>query len=173
MSRDNKKITHTSLEINHLTPEQLYKSVSPEYAEELKGYFKFCFMRNPLARLVSLYHFEKQSKNWRINNPEMAKLSETYSFRHWCYKRDVQRQREFIRYEKKNHMDWIGVCDETMDEQFKELVKKLGINAELPHINVSKHKPWREYYNPKLVRDMKVKYDKDVDLFEKRFGSVW
>jgi len=160
--------------VGHLTPEQLY-DCNLEYAETLKTYFKFAFIRNPLSRLVSQYCFERQDEFWRGLEPEQARVADSLPFKKWVYKRDIQLQKDFLMYKGKIHMDYVGVCDRTMNSQFKEICKKIGLpEIELPFDHKTKHKPWREYYTEKMAQDMLKKYAPDVKMYEEKTGEkVW
>jgi hypothetical protein len=177
--------------IKELGPPRLAHLTANEYTQYkyitdklFLSYFKFSFVRNPWARLVSHY---------RYNN-----IYSLYPFRFFVknllvqkyYKKDywfLKPQHEFI-YSRKGELliDFVGKF-ENIKSDFKYITLKLGIdNAVLPHINKSKNGlkdrilcklPWidlknntikvdyRRYYDSKTRDIISKLYEKDIELF--------
>ena len=47
-------------------------------------------------------------------------------------------------------VDYVGRF-ETLRDEFDFITRKLGLNADLGHVNSSKHRDYRSYYDDKLI----------------------
>jgi hypothetical protein len=67
-------------------------------------------------------------------------------------------------------VDYIGSF-EKIDEEFKFISKKLGIEHEfrLPHLLKSKRGDYRDYYTPKLEKMIEKRYKTDIQMFKYSF----
>jgi hypothetical protein len=65
-------------------------------------------------------------------------------------------------------VDFIGRY-ETLEQDFKKVCKKLKIQANLPHINQSNKKDYREFYNEKMIKIVEKNFKEDVELFGYEF----
>ena len=148
--------------------------------------YKFCFVRNPWDRLVSLYNYFSRNCNHVTANRTRARWGNK-SFKDFCIKLD--RQWETInpvgRYNLKGvsqcnpQVDWILDGDkvmpdfigrfENLEKDFQHIANEMGIDMKLTHKNKTKHKEYRYYYNPK-TRDIVARlYKKDIDMFDYSF----
>jgi len=146
-----------------------------------KDSYKFAFVRNPWDRLVSCYHFfcrirlsrDRVSnpclKSWKtfiqrvvIDHEYLGVLKMSTSKSHF---QAILPQVTWLR----PYIDFIGKF-ENVNEDWAKLLENVGLEFEpLPHVNVSVHKPYREYYT-KEIKDAVTKfYEEDIDTFKYTF----
>ena len=151
------------------------------------GLFKFAFVRNPWARLVSEYHY-RGDPNGRFDNfvERSFKLTDLHSDR----KRHVVPQEDYLIDENGTLIvDFIGRL-ETIQNDFRIVADRLGLRVrELPHRNKSepkqnsnesgsflsklvrkrkpdkKRRPYQDYYSPALRDRVGEYYRRDVERF--------
>ncbi len=130
--------------------------------------FKFCFVRNPWDRLVSLFFYRG--------------LNEKYeSFRQFCMTFKDQVIEPIGLYNSKLNsqyndqiswiigkngrllVDFIGRY-ERLEEDFEKICSILGIRGKLPHKNVTKHLNYKEYYDSLTIEIVKEKYRRDIEF---------
>ena len=130
--------------------------------------FKFCFVRNPWDRLVSLFFYRG--------------LHEKYeSFRQFCmtfkdegiepiglYNSKLNSQFNdqinwIIGRNGKLLVDFIGRY-ERVEEDFEKICSILGIRKKLPHKNVTRHLNYKEYYDPLTIEIVREKYRRDIEF---------
>ncbi len=159
------KQKHTNI-INRFFKNRAAKSKWEEY-------FKFGFVRNPWDRVVSLY--------LRKEGIQMAGKMNFDEFVHW-----IQNSSDTSIHpsKHKNQLDWfldtngklavdyIGKF-ETLDEDWRVISKKLGIEQPLPHANKNpkKKKHYTEYYNHELRDIIADKFRIDIEYFDYKFGK--
>ena len=67
-----------------------------------------------------------------------------------------------------NLVDFVG-SHENMESDFSEICQRLGIEAELPHLNSTNHRNYRSYYTPELRNLVAEKFAQDIERFHFRF----
>lgn len=144
------------------------------------NFFKWCFVRNPLDRLVSAYH-------WGIKNHKDEYLSDIKSFDDF-----IEKIEDFYDFDKLSHwkqlrsgihvipqylyiegyeMDFIGKF-ENLSSDWTVLCNKLSqfnncsIEGELPKTYKSNHKKYTNYYNDKQKEKIYNLYKKDFENFK-------
>lgn len=143
--------------------------VSREYDQNS---FKFCFVRNPFDRTVSLFHYLKKTGD----------LHENTTFHDFCY---LIQDRAFEKVGLYNHIglsqcnpqtDW--VCDsggevfvdfigryENLLEDFSNLCERIGCKRVLPHLNQSLRSHYSSYYTDETTRIISEFYASDFEQF--------
>ena len=140
--------------LQHLTATAIREKLGKKIYDD---YFKFAFVRNPYDRVVSEYHVRQRL----LPNIKM-------SFGDFVHKRIAQRHRagvwkwfrskaekaledqfdtqyEFIFDESgKKLVDFVGKY-ESLENDFKKIGDRLGLKAQLPVMNRSKHEDYRRY----------------------------
>ncbi|MFW6128694.1 MAG: sulfotransferase family 2 domain-containing protein [Candidatus Aminicenantaceae bacterium] len=140
--------------------------------------FKFCFVRNPWDRVVSLYHYLK-----RINF-----IHKNLSFRTFLYEIEDDAMFPVGLYHSKgisqcnNQLDWITDSNgkvfvdfigryENIQYDFKELCQKLDIRAELPKRNITQHRKYTEYFDNFSKKIVEKAYSRDIEFFGYKYGE--
>lgn len=148
-----------------------------------ENYFKFTFVRNPWARIVSAFHFLKQGgfnkrdKNWAEKNlyniddfsEFVNNLSKNIDFRETVLEKNhFTPQTKYICIDSKVAVDFIGKL-ENISKDFKIIKRKLNIKNELQHKNKSSHKHYSEYYNSKTKNIIGEIYKNDIKLLNYKY----
>lgn len=133
-------------------------------------YFKFAFVRNPWARIVSEYSYRMQKrqdiiKSYGLNNES--------SFKEYIYamkdNNKIIKQADYITDKNCNIMvDFIGRL-ENIDNDYRIVCEKIGIKSKLKKKNKSVHKDYKEYYNSETKKLVEKLYKKDIELFNYSF----
>ena len=163
-SEELKNYDYISHFLQHLTYEQC-QNITPVD----KNYRSFSFIRNPWDRMVSIYsnmdnNLVSMAKRQKINLNDLSftEFIETIDKLEHIH---LVPQYKFI-YNKKEKLciDFIGRF-ESFQKDFNALCNQLNKKIELPHINRSQHKPYRDYYSQKTKKIIAKKYKKDIELF--------
>lgn len=147
------------------------------------AYFKFSFVRNPFDRLVSEYH-------WRISERmidasmsfkefvrrEVVPFKPTGGIARWLDdRRRVVLEDHFL-------PQHVFVCDEagriavdrlgrmeSFEKDFKDICLALKVEARLPAVNRTAHRPYREHYDDQTRGWAERVYEKDLEIFHYAF----
>lgn len=144
--------------------------------------FKFTFVRNPYARLVSAYAMFTRSPKWRDLFPDFSTF---LNFLRWV---DIDYHTVEGEVDMKvfltsldniihhvssyhnskyrlNEMDYIGKVEELSDG-LKNIQKATSANISLPHLNRSNNsKDYRDYYDSRARHIASQIYAKDIERF--------
>lgn len=146
-----------------------------------KEYYKFAFVRNPWDRLVSTYSFlmkggiTEKDKKWAEEN--IMHYPDFTSFvKEWVNDTNIRKSLHFqyqflFLKDKKGEIavDFIGRF-ENINEDFKLVASKLGINRELNKTNSSQRdKGYKQYYTEETMRIVENVYKQDIKLFNYKF----
>lgn len=144
---------------------------------ENSGFFKFAFVRNPWARMVScwlnkFYYYEHPKLPVGIDHPELDKSTTFEEFVKFAA-RISDKDADF--HFRSMHVSIPEDCFvgniENFDKDFTIIRNKLGMQI-YPYArrnttyDKKETKPWREYYTPELVDIVSQRYEEDI----KRFG---
>ena len=70
-----------------------------------------------------------------------------------------------------NMINYVGKI-ENMEENIGYVFSKIGLDTpDMKHKNITKHKPYIEYYNNKMKKLVAEKYAKDIERFGYKFGE--
>lgn len=144
-----------------------------ESREEFDGFFKFTFVREPLDRLNSSYHYlisgggnevdkifgerlKRETKNFEDFVINWLDESKIYSWIHFVP------QYKYITMRGSVAVDYIGKF-ENIESDFSYICEKLNINKDLEHRNKGKIDKNNNYSNEVKVKIKKL-YNKDYDL---------
>lgn len=138
-------------------------------ADIWNSYFKFGVVRNPWDWQVSLYHYIlKKESHWAHFEVKKCKdfndyiESETFRIGH-------QSQHQFFTNENGELIvDFIAKI-ESLENDIKVISDKIGINIQLPHLNMSAHNKYRDYYTENTRMKISNYYKKDIELFNYSF----
>lgn len=161
--------------------EHKYPREDPDY---FNGYFKFLFVRNPWARLVSYFH-----GGWPANKlykPHKKVFNEEFGvsmpteddFRDYILKitssDGINSDRHYFVQSNNlplEDMDFIGKV-ENFKNDFNFVCQKIGIPKETHlHINKSTHANYTAYYNDETREIVAEKYAKDIEIFGYKFNE--
>ena len=146
------------------------------------SYFKFSTVRNPWARMFSLYKYYNRGKEWSIE-----------SFRKFISGRfagnrgpDVQSVVDFcsivnepskgcknfdktISQENKIAVDFF-IRLENFQEDFDYVCEEIGIKkSKVPHVYRTKNVNHKDFYDNDLIEKVGIKFQKDLDFFDYLF----
>lgn len=156
----------SGMAIDHIKAKEAKKYLKPEVFD---NYYKFTFVRNPWDWQVSLYHFMLQYKD----HPQHKLVTQMKSFDEyieWRINNDMELQSEFIYdYDGTRIIDYVGKF-ESLQSDFSEILTNLSLApVQLPYINKSKHKYYKEYYNDYTKKLIGTAFKKDIELFNYDF----
>ena len=171
---------------NELITQRQY-DILLEEKKEYKQYFKYAIVRNPYDRLVSCWKNKTSKKHAEKNKDIFTKTKSSgitfkkfvHMFDEGCfrykqkninsegnsYDRHLLPQVDFII----DDIDYIGKV-ENLQKDFEIICDIVGMNSfTLPHVNLTKHKHYREYYDKETRQIVEKIYSRDIDLFKYRF----
>jgi len=130
------------------------------FRNKYPDYYKFGFVRNPWARMVSLYTF-------CINKPKTVPMYDP-SIEARGFKRSLL---EGFDPGQKDAMWYLEGCDyigklETMQKDFDHICEQAGIGKSvLPVKNASDHKFYQDYYDDETIEFVRNGHAKTISLF--------
>lgn len=183
------KMIHGFITINHWGAEALMKKkiLNKEYFSRA---FKFCFVRNPWDRMVSLYFYLKREGIFSIVEPQkqitfnqfvervkdgvtgltdevpypgffhLHKFSQCYPQAGWIFDENG-----------KIIVDFVGRYEQ-LQENFNTLLKMIGSDAKnltLPYHNRTSHRSYHQYYDDYSRKMVANIYKQDIELFKYQF----
>jgi len=143
----------------------------------IDNYFKFCFVRNPWDRCVSMYHYFQHLVNIRPNptawrDKVIRNCPDFLSYiRSEQYFAPSLQVRQLIDKDNTINIDYVGKI-ETFQQDFDNICDKIGIpRQKLSHKNKTNHKHYTEYYDDE-TRDLVAKRcARDIEAFGYKFGE--
>lgn len=146
---------------------------------EREKYYKFTYVRNPFARLVSCYKNkciminEKDTGDlayFKRNNYLMSWMADVEDFVHkivdipneWM-DRLFRLQYDLIYQNDICLVDFVGKLEE-INSTYSILQEKYGL-GNLEVYNATGNNNWKDYYNKELVELVYEKYKKDIETF--------
>jgi hypothetical protein len=144
--------------------------------DNIDDYFKFTFVRNPWARVVSMHSYLKKRRDngskpgWYVNDDFNLFVGEQM----WNEKNNRRSQLPFslCSYvaDIKN-FDFIGKTENLIDD-LNSMCKCIGISmGHFPNKNKSVYKHYTEFYDEATQKIIADKYAKDIEIFEYKFGK--
>lgn len=139
-------------------------------------YFKFCFVRNPWDRLISLYHYFIQDRE-KTDSALGKRIKAAGNFRKFCMNMDnmeldahFDNQTSYIAdFDGQSIVDFIAKY-ETMEEDFRSICDRLGLPAiKLPHYRKSSHRDYRSYYSDEMMLAVESRYKNDIRVLDYKF----
>lgn len=133
--------------------------------EAFNNYFKFAFVRNPWERLVSEYEFilkrPRHGRHKRVKGlgsfPAFIKMQ--------VHRKDAYQSNMLCDGNGELLMDFVGKL-ETLDADWRTVCEKIGIaHQTLPHINVTKRKPYQDYYDQAGIDLVAKHWAREIELF--------
>ena len=149
-----------------------------------EDWFVFTFVRHPLDRMVSYYHYLRTMWDGDVNYQALEKAGALESFEGFVRKgmtmwnvdiwsplnldfcaRYGEPQLDYLEYKDKLRCNFIGRF-ETLERDFDLLCRTLSIpNKGLPVEEVSEHEPYMSYYNLELAQIVHLAQLTDFTVF--------
>lgn len=131
--------------------------------------FKFAFVRNPWDRLVSEYCFVLD-REIHPRHKEVKALPDFYSYLEYeRYRARGRSQADMLKgRDGKLGMDFVGRFENLRDD-FAEACRRVGVDSELPHLNKTKHRDFRDYYDARSTDFVAKHWREEIELFGYEF----
>jgi chondroitin 4-sulfotransferase 11 len=141
--------------LSHFLPETAREVL---FQETWHQYWKFCFVRNPWERFVSLYEFHRQSEHSKKFTPEHHKFAMMSNFSEWFYANTTGGITRTDWFGSPQHQ-WWEHCDrifqyENIKQSYSEISTYIRPVMPLQHENATEHKPYQSYYKYKYHIEM-------------------
>ncbi len=148
----------------------------------LKGYFKFSFVRNPWDRMVSLYFYLRNTSLYGKLLPNAP------SFNDWILS-DLEKITTYmpisvpLRHKKRPQLEWIRDQNgnitvdfigrfENLQNDFDIFLDKCNIpHVQLLHENKTTHDHYTKYYTKESIKKVSEWYKEDISYFHYKFGE--
>ena len=159
------RISHFENRINgHISVDEIKPQLPKEVWDQ---HLKFTFVRNPWDRFVSACFFKYKIFNQKPDHTlnllkQVARKVDNVIFRP---------QSDQISSGNTLAMNFIGRF-ENLQESYDELCNLLELpSSKLEYINSSKHQNYTTYYDKELIELVRIKYKRDIKLFEYEYGE--
>jgi hypothetical protein len=163
---------------------------SPLHLHSNDDLFSFGFIRNPWDRMVSLYSFLCQKPFKATDNFKQDQVRAA-GFKSWLMDDEFYMKEDFRLPEgeswvvggqgdlppmqRRPQLWWLDGADyigkfETLTFDFHYICNRIGIKAsKLPHINRTKHKHYRDYYDSETRDFVATHFASDIEYFRYEF----
>jgi hypothetical protein len=131
--------------------------------------FKFAFVRNPWDRLVSEYSFVCD-REIHPRHKEVKALPDFHAYLVYeRYRARGRSQADMLKdRDGKLGMDFVGRFENLRDD-FSEICSRIGVDSELPHLNKTKHRDFRDYYDDRNKDYVAKHWGEEIKLFGYEF----
>jgi hypothetical protein len=155
-------------------------------------YFSFGFVRNPWDRLVS--HYSMISERIAALTTEQREEAKPFKIELWnyvlhfshdfesfldnctglildrgCYKSFLFNQLDYLTDETgRIAVDFVGRF-ENFEADGNEVLRRIGIQAQVPRLNVSSRSNYRDYYTPRTRDLVAARFARDIEAFGYEF----
>jgi hypothetical protein len=156
---------------NHINAPELI-SLFCKYKWDWDSYLKITTIRNPFSKMVSLYVYNKPDKNltpfYRPGYDESTAFQ--VGFKEWlkafCREDpDMFRISNFCYDKDRNCLVDHILKIETIHDTLPPILKKVGIGvSRIPHENISRHKPYWEYYDAESRAIVEKYFGEDIKI---------
>jgi hypothetical protein len=132
--------------------------------EIFDNYYKFGFVRNPWDWQVSLYTFMRGLESHH-QHKLIKSLNNFDEYIEWRVNNDLHLQKDFFYDGETCLVDFIGRM-ENLNDDFKIVLDRLGVQSTLPHLNKSrKSNDFLKYYTQKSIDIVSEAFKRDIELF--------
>lgn len=150
----------------HATADQIRRVLG---AKVFDSYFKFAFVRNPWDRMVSYYHYI-QSRESHHRGRKVRELSFADYLEYEGRRNKVGQWAILSDKRGRLLMDRVGRFESLADD-FREIADQLGVTAELPHRNATKHAAYQTYYDDETRQIVSHYWADEIEQFGYAFDD--
>lgn len=138
---------------------------------DIQKYFKFCIIRNPWDRILSLYfhRIEKVKKLSDTQHSDFNSWIQNVFLNEYLSKKYWKNQIEYISIDGKVNVDYI-IRFENYQDGWQQVCQKLKIEKDLVHEYKTNHQKYTQYYNKSSIQAVQKIFKKDIELFKYSFG---
>ena len=154
--------------LQHLLATQIREEVGEKVYSD---YYKFTIVRNPWDKAVSQFFYMRQRPDLR----EYIGMKEDDTFMRYLEltnsKLHVQWEKQHKFFQDENGkiiVNFIGRL-ENFKADSAHILDRLGIQAEIPHVNATRHKHYSEYYNTETREMVAEMYKDDIRILWYKF----
>jgi len=146
----------------------------PYDLNKYQGYFKFAFLRNPWARLVSCYNDKVNGNDNKIKFYAACRGKDFAFFLDFLKDKDLTGVDRHVRLQSSlfpiNELDCLGKIENFEQDIYTIFHDKLNLEiGNIPQINNSNSTDYREYYNDDQRQLIAELYKSDIELGEYEF----
>ena len=136
-----------------------------------RRFYSFAFVRNPWDWLVSLYHYMLDSETHPQHEFARKTFASFDEYVEWKVANDVKLQKTFVTDEQgRTIVDCVGRIENLRDD-FGAICRRIGIRADLPHVNRSRHADYRGYYSDRTRSLVADAFGEDIELCRYEFDG--
>ncbi len=165
-----KPVFNSPVADKHATAATIRETVGADLYDR---YFSFCFVRNPWAWQVSLYHYILKTPG-HAQHRQFNAFEKFDDYIAWRCDENVQLQKDYL-VDKQDQqiVSFIGRM-ENIQQDFKTVCEKVGLESlSLPHLNQSvaqsQRKSYQAFYNPQTQSMVAESFKADIDFLGYKF----
>jgi hypothetical protein len=151
----------------HSTAAQLREKLG---AARFDACFSFAFVRNPWDWLVSEYTYILRKRRHQ-HHATLVRLGDFDRYLNWRCARPTFQYPFVLADDGRQLVSFIGRY-ERLEADFREIARRIGVDAQLPMLNVSNLRPYPTYYTSPGVRLVARTYREDIERFGYAFDGV-
>lgn len=158
---------------DHLTAKEI---IAKTGKQKWDAAYKFTVVRNPWDKVVSLYEYRRKKNKTQI-------ASQDITFTQWVKLTHGQDRNSFYNDNVKSfqpQVEWLKDDEgtiainfvarfETLHADFDQIRDAIGTGADLPHLNASSRRSYKDYYSDETREIIARWYREDIEVFAYTF----